>query len=247
MKYPDLKLKLALTVCVLCLPVLLFGQKPKVKNDPTHDDKPIHFGFSLGMNTMDYRIEHSQQAIREHVYVGLREVEPGINIHAIANLRLSENMDLRALPGISFGNRYMYFLDLNSDSLLYEGGKYRVESSYLEFPLLVKYKSKRLNNFRPYLIGGANIRYDLAVKKEFDAEEQLIMVSKPDAFLELGYGMDFYLTYFKLGVEIKYSLGLTNILLREDNNGPLPPEYSMYSDWIGKITSHMVILSFHFE
>jgi len=101
----------------------IFSQKPKVKNDPTHDDKLIHFGFSLGLNVMDYRIEHNEIAVREGVYIGVKEVAPGINIHAIANLRLSENLDLRALPGISFGERFMYF-DNSPDSVpFYPGGK----------------------------------------------------------------------------------------------------------------------------
>jgi len=226
----------------------IFSQKPKVKNDPTHDDKLIHFGFSLGLNVMDYRIEHNEIAVREGVYIGVKEVAPGINIHAIANLRLSENLDLRALPGISFGERFMYF-DNSPDSVpFYPGGKnYKVESSYLEFPLLIKYKSKRLNNFRPYLIGGGNVRYDLAVKKEYDLEDQLIMVNPFDVYGEIGFGLDFYLTYFKFATEIKYSFGLTNILRGSDRNGEIPPEFEKYTTAIKSITSHMVVISFHFE
>ena len=43
----------------------------------------------------------------------------------------------------------------------------RLQSSFLEFPLLVKLKGDRLNNVRPYVIGGLNYRYDLAGKKEY--------------------------------------------------------------------------------
>lgn len=242
------KLFLVLVV-ILFIPVFVFSQKPKVKNDPTHDERRIHFGFSLGMNMMDYRVSLSEEAVNYHVYVGLNEIIPGINIHAIANLRLAEYIDLRALPGISFGERYMYFTDLtpSDTNSFYTHGNYKVESSYLEFPLLVKYKSKRLNNFRPYFIGGANLRYDLAVKREYDIEEQLIMVKPFDIYGEIGYGMDFYLTYFKLGIELKYSFGLTNILREEDRHGELPEDFEKYTAVINKLTSHMVILSFHFE
>jgi hypothetical protein len=226
----------------------IFGQKPKVKNDPTHDDKPIHFGFSLGLNMMDYRIEHNEIAVRNGVYIGLKELSPGINIHAIANLRLAENFDLRALPGISFGERFIYFENGPDTIPFYPSGKnYKAESSYLEFPILLKYKSKRLNNFRPYLIGGGNLRYDLAVKKEYDLEDQLIMINPLDVYGEIGFGMDFYLTFFKFGTEIKYSFGLSNILRGSDRNGEIPPEFEKYTSYIKSITSHMVILSFHFE
>jgi len=240
--------KIILSISFLLIPLFVSAQKPKVKNDPNHDDKMIHFGFSLGLNMMDYRIEHSQLAIQQRVLVGLREIVPGIDIHAIANLRLSEYFDLRALPGISFGERHMYFRDLTEDAEpFYVHSKYKVESSYLEFPLLLKYKSLRLNNFRPYLIGGGNLRYDLAVKGEYDLEEQLIMVNPFGYYGEIGLGMDFYLTYFKFGMELKYSFGLTNIMRREDIHGNLPVEFSKYTEVIDRLTSHIVILSFHFE
>ncbi|MGD2034095.1 MAG: porin family protein [Bacteroidales bacterium] len=235
-------------IVLIFVTTCLFGQKAKVKNDPTHDDKLIHFGFSLGLNVMDYRIEHNEIAVMNGVYIGLKEAAPGINIHAIANLRLAENFDLRALPGISFGERFMYFEQPSASQPFYPAGKnYKVESSYLELPLLVKYKSKRLNNFRPYLIGGGNMRYDLAVKKEYDLEDQLIMINPFDIYGEIGFGMDFYLTFFKFATEIKYSFGLSNILRGSDRNGELPPEFEKYTTYINSIKSHMVVVSFHFE
>jgi hypothetical protein len=231
--------------------LMIMAQKPKVKNDPTHDDKLIHFGFSLGLNFMDYRIEHRELAEQDRVYVGMKDLTPGINIHAIANLRLAENFDLRTLPGISFGERYMYFeqiTDTGLVSILPDGSnKYKVNSSYLELPLTFKYKSKRLNNFRPFLVAGGNLRYDLSIKKEYDPKDQLVMIAPFDVYGEVGFGMDFYLTYFKFGAEIKYSFGLTNILLRSDRNGELPAEYERYTNYLDRINSHMVILLFHFE
>ena len=245
--------KLFSSILLILAVTCTFGQKPKVKNDPTHDDKLIHFGFSLGLNFMDYRIEHNEIAALEGVYIGIKGLAPGINIHAIANLRLAENFDLRALPGISFGERFMYFSNPGDSVAFYPpgtpqpGDKYKAESSYLEFPLLFKYKSKRLNNFRPYLIAGGNVRYDLAIKKEYDIDDQLIMINPFDVYGEIGFGMDFYLTYFKFGTEIKYSFGLTNILRGSDRNGELPPEFEKYTTAIKSITSHMVVISFHFE
>jgi hypothetical protein len=226
-----------------------FGQKPKVKNDPTHDDRPIHFGFSLGINTMDYKITHSDYAVKNGFFVDVKDLSPGINIHAIANLRLADNFDLRALPGISFGERSITYVDLKSSdqSIFSKGSVYKANSAYIEMPLLIKYKSKRLNNFRPYLIGGSNFRYDLAVKSNY-ADDQLLIVKPFDVYGEIGFGMDFYLVYFKFAIEIKYSVGLTNILSKTDGSGQPPdPTYEIYTKCIDKLNSHIVILSFHFE
>jgi hypothetical protein len=233
---------------LLFLSVLAFAQKPKVKNDPNHDDRPIHFGFSLGFNTMDYKITQSDYALQNGIFVDVKNLSPGINIHAIANLRLADNFDLRALPGISFGERMVSFADhTNKDSLLYKGNVYKSNSAYIEIPLLLKYKSNRLNNFRPYLIGGANFRYDLSVKSTYDMEDQIILIKPFDVYGEIGFGMDFYLVYFKFAMEIKYSIGLSNILRRTDSNGQIPPELAQFTNSIDKINSHIVIISFHFE
>lgn len=226
---------------------MVFGQRIVVKNDPTHDEKPIHFGFSLGMNFMDYRIEQSQWAFNNKYYTGMKKITPGINIHAISNLRINEYFDLRCLPGISFGERQLYFYD-QFDSLLYDGRPYQNASSYLELPLTLKYKADRDNNFRPFLIGGMNLRYDLAVKREYNYKDQLIMVKPFDIYAEFGGGFDFYLTYFKFAIELKYSMGMNNIFRDTNPAGKAPDEdYSQYTNMIDMLKSNIFIISFHFE
>ena len=119
----------------------------------------------------------------------------------------------------------------------------RLESSFLEFPFLLKYKGERLNNVRPYLIGGFNFRYDLAAKKEFDTEKPVyIRLNKPDLYFETGAGLDFYLKYFKLSVELKMSNGLSNVLADEGVSG----NYQFFNA-IEKMKSQIWVLAFHFE
>lgn len=223
-------------------------------NDPTHDDKPIHFGFSLGLNYMNFALYQTEMAKQGPYYAGIGNLNPGINIQAIINLRLSDNWDLRSLPGISFGERHIDYLKLGVegedgtyDSIMYDQEPYRMESSFIEMPLLFKYKARRVNNFRPYFIAGGNIRYDLAVKKLYDYKEQLIMVKPLDFYLEFGGGLDFYLNYFKFAVELKYSLGMTNVFLTTDREGNPPQEDAIYTDVISKLKSHVFTISFHFE
>ena len=233
----------------------LQAQTAKVMNDPTHDDKPIHFGFSLGLNFMDFGLYQSQWAKDNGYYADISTLNPGINIQAIANLRLAEYWDLRSLPGISFGERHINFIYLNAqdsdgtryDSVMYGGEPYRMESSFLELPISLKYKAKRMNNFRPYLIGGANLRYDLAVKREYNFKEQLFMVRPLDIYAEFGMGFDFYLTYFKFGIELKYSVGMTNIFRSTNPAGESPVDDPEYTQMLDRLNSHIFTLSFHFE
>ena len=103
----------------------------------------------------------------------------------------------------------------------------------------------RLNNSRPYLIGGLNFRYDLAGKKEFDdpgvnGSESFIRLNKADLYYEVGAGIDFYLPYFKLTIEAKMSSGLRDVL---NYNVGFPP----YFNEIESLKSQIWVLSFHFE
>lgn len=216
------------------------AQKQKPKNESWYDDKYMHFGFTLGFNTMDFVVTPAQSYFKtDSLYPEVSLLNPGINIQIVTNARLSDHFDVRFLPGVSFGQRTLRYY---KDRIIYND-RQRLESSFLEFPLLLKYKGDRLNNVRPYIIGGMNYRYDLAGKKEYDDEKPVyIRLKRPDLYYEMGAGLDFYLTYFKLSVEAKLSNGLTNVLVQEP-----APGHPEYRNAIEKLRSQIWILSFHFE
>jgi hypothetical protein len=217
-----------------------YGQKQKPKNESWYDDKLLHFGFSLGFNTMDFNITPSQAFLDStSIYPEVSILNPGINIQIVSNLRPSRYLDIRFLPGVSFGQRVIRYY---KDGVIYNDDQ-RLESSFLEFPLLLKFKGERMNNVRPYVIGGLNFRYDLAGKKEFDDERPVyIRVKRPDLYYEFGTGIDFYLSYFKLSVELKMSNGIRDVLVREG-----APGHSEFYNAIEKMKSQIWVLSFHFE
>jgi hypothetical protein len=218
----------------------LFGQKQKPKNESWYDEKVLHFGFSLGFNSMDFNITPSQKNYQaDSLYPEVSVLNPGINIQIVTDLRPSNHLDIRFLPGVSFGQRVIRFYK----NKVLVNDQQKLESSFLEFPLLLKYKGDRMNNVRPYVIGGLNYRYDLAGKKEFDeAKPVYIRIKRPDLYYEMGAGIDFYLTYFKLSVELKMSTGIGNVLVKE-----AAPGHPEYYNAIDKLKSQMWILAFHFE
>ena len=218
----------------------LSGQKQKPKNESWYDEKLIHFGFSLGFNAMDFRITPSQTYLaKDSLYPEVSKLNPGINIQIVTDLRLSKYVDIRFLPGVSFGQRTIRYYK----NLVIYNEQQRLESSFLEFPLLLKLKGDRLNNVRPYVVGGINYRYDLAAKKDFDdAKPVYIRIKKPDLYYELGAGLDFYLPYFKFSVELKMSNGMSDVLVKE--SAPGHPEYL---NAIEKMKSQIWVISFHFE
>lgn len=246
-------------ILLIGCPSVLFAQKDKVMLNPTHDDAWLHFGFSLGINTMDFNIKHTKMAVDSGLFADVSVLKPGFHVHALSNLRLSKNFDLRFTPGISFGGvrELNYVLrDSNTVSVDPADNPVKIESNFLEFPLLVKYKSKRLNNFRPYLIGGVDLRIDLAATKKTwgrsRKENNLVLVKPFDLYYEIGAGFDFYLEYkLKIGIEFKYSVGVTNVLRTSMNKkGDIirpDPSDAVYTGVIDRLNSRMFMVTLHFE
>lgn len=217
-----------------------FSQRQKPKNDSSYDEKPLHFGFSLGFNVMDFKITPSQSYLQaDSLYPDVSVLNPGINIQVVTNLRPGKYFDIRFLPGVSFGQRNVRYFKNEVPF----NQRQRLESSFLEFPFLLKFKGDRLNNVRPYLIGGINYRYDLAGKKEYDDEKPIYLrLKRSDLYYEIGAGLDFYLPYFKLSVELKMSQGTRDVLVHEP-----APGYPQYANAIERMQSQIWILAFHFE
>jgi Outer membrane protein beta-barrel domain len=224
----------------LLLTACLAAQKQKPKNESWYDDKVLHFGFSVGFNTMDFNITPSNANLKkDSLYPDVSVLNPGINIQIIIDFKPANYFDIRFLPGVSFGERVVRFY--KNQVLVDE--QQRLESSFLEFPLLLKYKGMRLNNVRPYLIGGLNYRYDLAAKKDYDADKPIYLrLRRSDLYYEFGTGLDFYLPYFKLSVELKMSNGLRDVLVHDPASG-----HPQFANAIEKMKSQIWIVAFHFE
>ncbi len=242
--------KSLLIILVLAFSMALSGQEERPRNLTTFDLKRIHFGFTVGFNAMDVGLTRNYDA-ENFLYADLDHLLPGFQVSIVSDLRLNNNWNLRFLPGISFGSREIYFYE-------YSGGEVGevaavrdaanpvpLGPSFLDFPLHFKYRSDRVNNYRPYLVGGVNFRYDMSAKKpgKYDSESNEYMKFKRgDIYLEFGFGVDSYLRYFKFAPEIKLAVGLFNII---DPNGRL--EHPEFANSISHARSYILMLNFHFE
>ena len=241
------RLVLLFGVMFFIIPQSLMAQRQKPQNLRTYDNEPYHFGFIIAYNNMSYAFKYiDDYQLTPHTsseypntadtyfnadatyYATKIESDqiPGFTVGVVGNLRLGKYFDLRLIPSLSFGTRtltYDFRRDL-SGTPLYFAKKKSIFSTFVEFPLQVKYKSKRLNNVAAYIIAGTNFKIDLASQKKSQIEvndpitgEQHsvtdnIRVRRGDIAAEIGAGFDFYTGYFKFGVEVKMSYGLLNIL-----------------------------------
>jgi len=225
--------------CLFCLGVSAqeHTTKKKIMYLQRHDEKAIHFGFCLGLNVMDGTITPSFANYKVDSLLGnVTKMSMGFQIQAVSAARLSDNLELRFLPGVGLGQRELLFY--RNDQLY--GHPQKLESYYIELPLLLKYKSKRVNNYRGFLVGGLNPRFDLA--KNYREEDDIYMGLKlNDLCYELGGGFDFYFPYFKLSIELRGSWGMFDVLKRRTTPHP------EYQNAVGKLRSSVYMISFYIE
>lgn len=249
-------MKKYLTVILFLLLVTnLFAQKQRVKFLSTFDDKRIHFGFTLGVNALDFNVLNynpigenpdfmpyplDRVARGSIIRSDVPEIVPGFTVGIISSLRLTNDLNLRFLPGMSFGERKLRYNVLVYDINFYEPTDYySIKSTFLDFPLLIKYKARRINNDRPYVIFGAAFRQDISRT----AQEDLVKLKSGGFYAEFGAGWDHYFPFFRFSVEAKVSLGLN------DQLGDLPASTQRlyYAQSIKNLKSNIFTLSFHFE
>ncbi|NCB07173.1 MAG: PorT family protein [Bacteroidia bacterium] len=177
-----------------------------------------------------------QSSVRSDV----AQLVPGFTVGIISSLRLSRDFDLRFLPGLSFGERKLtYNVDVWDIYKINPSTYYSIKSTFLDFPLLIKYKARRINNDRPYIIFGSAYRHDISRT----AQEDLVGLKNAGFYAEVGGGWDHYFTFFRFSVEAKMSFGLNNQL------GVVPEatQRPYYSQSIKSLHSNIFTLSFHFE
>jgi len=215
-----------------------FGQYQagvKVQNLPNFDLRKFHFGFLLSYNNSDFHVRLDPQApFRDSLMVLDNLRRAGFNLGIVASLNLNNNISLRFLPGLSFQERILQYQFKKPDgtSIFFQKP---VESTYLEFPVLVKLRSDRINNFAAYIIGGGKMSIDMASQKDVDQtldDEVVIKLARYDYSVETGGGVDFFLQYFKFGIELKHSFGLSNILLDDGTRFSAPIESLRSKSWV---------------
>jgi hypothetical protein len=220
----------------------LSAQVASVKNNPEYDEKPVHFGYTLGLNVMDFNFSRKGNP-DDTLYADVGQLMPGFQVGMIMDYRLGEYFNLRCLPSFNFGQRNLVYTIVKGDIHTFNYVQ-KIESSMIDFPVLLKYKAKRINNYRPYLIAGGSARFDLASKKKFDENlTDYVLLNKFDIYYEFGFGIDYYLPYFKLSTEIKLSEGLLDVL----NHTTYSLEKAPYVNSLVKLNSQIIMFSLHFE
>ncbi len=202
---------------VLCLGNVQ-AQRNTRDNLPNYDSRWLHYGFSIGVHSSGYRMKYADN-FPSPAFDSLHSVMPqnsfGFSLGLIANFRLADFLDLRITPEVVFyENRVDYNYVQDGQSLIDEQ---LVETTFVEFPVLFKYKSVRRGNTRMYLIGGIEPGIEATGKKEEQDDSDKLLVNGTNLTLQAGFGLDVYFPLFKFAPEIRFSRGLLNMKNEREN------------------------------
>ena len=217
----------------------LYAQKrKKPQNLARYDFKKLHFGFTLGLNNLNFNINKNSSTLTNDTLLSLlSNSQKGFNLGIVSNLRIGKYTDLRFIPTLLFAERHLSFSFIQNGMSDEEVKK--IESTLIDFPIYIKYKSERYNNFRTYILTGLKYSLDIASQDRIDDEgEEIVKLKKNDFMGEIGFGIDFYLEYFKFSPQIKLSYGILNLLAKDQ---------TIYTKSINHLSTNAWMISFTFE
>jgi Outer membrane protein beta-barrel domain len=206
------------------------------RNNPEYDKRRVSYGFAIGLHTTAYQIKYDGDFVTpkyDTVHSIQPSFSPGFALGFLVNLRFNDQLDLRLMPKAGFYEHRLnyYYTDRTQKFQL-------VETTMVEFPILLKYKSQRRGNVRMYVVGGLTPGFEARNKGDLESATSRIEIQKGNVSFDSGIGFDLYFPLFKLSPEIRFSKGLSNILAGGN---------SVFSDPIKRINTNTIGVYFIFQ
>jgi len=223
-----------LLLCVTAQEIQAQGIGYKRKHLEYYDDKPIHYGILFAVPFTRFTLRHNEDFVpKDSAFLVQSPTKAAFRMGFTVNAYLDERFDLRTTPSVSLYERQVKFS--------YPGGTEKIEnreSTWIEIPLLLKYKSQRRGNSRMYLIGGMTFGIETNVKRSKGSGAGTLATKSSDLTVDYGIGFEQFFEFFKLAPELRFSHGLTNIF---------QPSKNSLGAGLDKMSTHTVTLYLNFE
>lgn len=206
------------------------------RNNPEFDRRRISYGFLIGLHTSTYEVKYNDNFVTQSfdtVHSVQGGFTSGFSLGFLVNYRLHEMLDLRILPKAGFYNHKLTYY--YTDGTTRQQG---VETTMVELPIMIKYKSMRRGNVRMYMVGGFTPGIEASGKNDAETTAETIDIRQFNITIDAGLGFDFYFPLFKLSNEIRFSHGLVNMLGSES---------SIYSQPLKHINTNTISVFFIFQ
>lgn len=223
---------------LLLLSTAGYGQHYKWarRNNPEFDNRKISYGFMIGLHTSAYQLKYSDQFVTnkfDTVHSVQAPFSSGFSLGFLVNMRLNEVLDLRIMPKAGFYvNKLIYYYTNNTSKTQ------TVETTMVEFPILLKYKSQRRGNVRMYMVGGFTPSIEASGKNDIESSTANLSIKSRNLTVDAGFGFDFYFPLFKLSQEIRFQHGIVNML---------GTDQSVYSAPLKSLSTNTISVYFIFQ
>lgn len=229
------------------------AQERRPQHKPYIDLRPLHFGISVGFHAQDIEFQNvgpqtqvlsDGTTASQTILCDQDSWNPGFSVGVLADLRLSSHLSARLSPTMHFGAKHLAFRNLTTTD---ETGRellttQDLKNVYISFPLDLKFAAERFNNYRPYVIAGVSPMINLSGK-----DQEYVQLKRYDTMIEVGLGCDFYLPFFKLNPELRFSYSLTNSLDTKHADELRDANLRAYAKSVRSAHAKMITLTFYFE
>jgi len=232
--------KLIILIFFLSLFASVANSQNKPLNLPNFAKSRYHWGFWLGYTQSSLIPDKKADFDFSDSLVSLTPVSVGsFAVGPMGSISFNENIKLRLAILLSFQDRNMEYVFIQNG--VRESYMREVRSVYTEFPLQLKVVTNRVNNVAFYGTVGGKYGVDwssnINVKEQFDYKD-VLKIKRSNVAYSVGGGVDFFLQYFKFGIDLRLDIGINNVLV---------PNKTYFSSPLEKLRTQMWQLSFTFE
>ena len=110
----------------------IFSKDPII-NLENFDKQRVYWGYFLGLNTYDFKFDYVKTPTTDIAVSS----NFGFNVGIVGDLRLQEYINLRFEPGLYYAQRNLTYTGFARQIDSYR----EVRSTYIDFPLLLKFSS----------------------------------------------------------------------------------------------------------
>lgn len=237
-------------LCALFIVLSATAQERKVQNRPYTDLRQFHFGIHVGAHMQDIEfinagpvVTTDGEGIERETFITCDQdrVDPGFQVGVLGELRLNEFLQFRVAPALYFGSRHLSFHNMDENATITEA-RQDLKSAYITTALDLIFAAPRCNNHRAYMMAGVTPTLNLTGKST-----DYLRLKNFQTFIEVGFGLDEYLPYFKCRPELKFMFGLGNSLDMGHADELRDKNMCAFTRSVKSAHTKMITLTFFFE
>lgn len=207
------------------------------------DIRPFNLGFTMGLNVAGYDMTSQINQFDAQTGWTVKRVEmvrkPGIYLGLISNLKLHDNIDFRFLPSVSLEERdFLFHMDTSAARAVEPIVRKKIEASYLNLPIVLKFKSNYYKRVRVWTQLGIQPSVNLASNKKVKNDPELLKIQPFDVAAFASIGVDLYGERLKLSPEFRFTRGLRNIYV---------PDRTRFPRAISDLFTQVLVFNINFE